>query len=116
MPEVTTHRSIDEVLLDLEQVLSDERSAVVSLEAASIDVINTRKTALQSELAVFVREHFVGRSEKLDSLRHQLQENLVLLVHARDAIRHRLGIEPPPIAPHHASVPAGSGSRVNLRG
>lgn len=116
MQEVTTNRSIDEVLLELEQVLSDERTALVSLEATSIDALNIRKIALQAELALFAREHFVTRADRLSSLRRQLQENLVLLVHARDVIQHRLGIEPAPIATHRASVPANAGSRLNLRG
>ncbi len=116
MQEVRPNRSIDVVLLELEQVLRDERTALLVLDAASIDAINTRKSVLESELATFVREHLVAHSERLSSIKKQLQENLVLLVHARDQIQHRLGLEPLSVVPHRASAPAVSGSRLNLRG
>jgi hypothetical protein len=63
-----------------------------------------------------VCEHLVTQSERLNSIKRQLHENLVLLVHARDQVQHRLGLEPPPIVSHRASVPAVSGNRLNLRG
>jgi hypothetical protein len=45
-----------------------------------------------------------------------LQENLVLLVHAREQVQRRLGIEPQPVNTHRPSTPASAGTRLNLRG
>ncbi len=116
MQEVRRNRCIDDVLLELRQVLCEEHTALVALDAASIDATNKRKAALESELATFAQGHFVAKSKGLVSIKQQLQENLVLLVQARDLIQHRLGIESPPTLLHRASAPAASGNRLNLRG
>lgn len=116
MQEVNRNRSIDGVLIELEQVLRDERSALLVLDAASIDAINCRKAKLEAELATCVREHHAAASDRLNGIKRQLQENLVLLVHARDQIHQRLGFVPAPIVSQRASTPAVSGCRLNLRG
>ena len=116
MQEVKPNRSIDVVLLELERVLRDERTALVALDAAAIGAISRNKAELESELATFVHQKVVTQSGRLINVKRQLQENLVLLVQARDFIQHRLGIEPRPAVSNRASTPAVSGSRLNLRG
>jgi hypothetical protein len=116
MQEAKRNRCIEDVLLELRQVLCEEHTALVALDNASIDATNKRKAGLESELATFARSHFVTKGDRLISIKQQLQENLVLLVQARDLIQHRLGIESPPTLSHRASAPAASGNRLNLRG
>jgi len=116
MQEVTNTRSIDEVLLDLEQVLNEERDALLSLDADSIDALNQRKSDLQSELSGYSGELSPQQERCLKQLKYRLRNSLILLIHARDHIQARLGIESPPVVPRLASKPAVGGNRLNLRG
>jgi hypothetical protein len=116
MQEVTTHRSINEVLVDLEQVLQEERTALLSLDASSIDELNQRKTGLESELSGYKGDLPVEQRSRLEHVRLQLRNNLVLLIHARDHIQARLGLERPSVVQRLASKPAVGGIRLNLRG
>jgi hypothetical protein len=117
MQEVTHKRCIDEVLVDLEQTLRDERTYLLALDATSIDALNPRKSGLERELLAFAPRELLDQRERLDTVRRQLQENLVLLIHARDEVQHRLGIDPQPvIVGTRPSSPAAAGKRLNLRG
>ncbi len=116
MQEVTTHRSINEVLVDLGQVLQEERTALLSLDATSIDELNQRKAALESELSGYDGELSLEQQDRLKQVRLQLRNNLVLLIHARDHIQARLGIERPSVVQRPASKPVVGGTRLNLRG
>ncbi len=116
MQEVTHKRCIDEVLVDLEQTLRDERKCLLALDATSIDALNPRKSGLERELLAFAPQELLGQRDRLDAVRRQLQENLVLLVHARDQVQRRLGIEEQPVVTTRPSNPAAAGTRLNLRG
>jgi len=116
MQEATSQRTINEALSDLEQVLQSEREALLSLDATSIDELTQRKTDLESELSSFRGAMSPGQQNRLRQIKLQLRNNLVLLIHARDHIQARLGIEQPPIVPRLASKPAAGGTRLNLRG
>jgi|GEM_PF-3486033 len=115
MQEVTNKRRVDEVLIDLEQILCEERKSLLALDAESIDALNPRKSSIERELLAFAPDELLGERERLDALRTRLQENLVLLVHAREQVQRRLGIELKPVASPRPSTPA-AGVRLNLRG
>ena len=104
------------MLLDLEEVLHKERDALLSLDATAIDALNGRKLDLESELSAYAHELSAAQLARLTQLKHQLRNNLILLIHARDHIQARLGIESPPIVPRCASKPVVGGNRLNLRG
>ena len=116
MQEVTTQRRIDEVLLDIEQVLQEERTALLSLDATSIDALNQKKSDLESELSGNKGELSPSHENHLRQLKLQLRNNLILLIHARDHIQAGLGIERPPVVPRPTSKPVVGGTRLNLRG
>ena len=116
MQEVTQRRDIDVVLTDLEQTLRDERSHLLALDAASIDALNPRKEGLEKELLAIAPSELLKHRSRLELIRRQLQENLVLLVHARDNVQHRLGIEAPPVVNSRPSSPIAAGVRLNVRG
>lgn len=116
MQEVTHKRSLDEVLLDLEQTLRDERKCLLTLDATSIDELNPKKAGLERELLAFTPQDLLEQRDRLDGIRRHLQENLVLLVHARDQVQRRLGIEEQPVITTRPSNPAAAGTRLNLRG
>jgi hypothetical protein len=116
MPEVTTHRSINEALVDLEQVLQEERTALLSLDATSIDELNQRKADIESALSGYAGELSLEQQDCLSQLRLKLRNNLILLIHARDHIQARLGMERPPVVQRPTSRPVVGGTRLNLRG
>jgi hypothetical protein len=116
MQEVTNKRCIDEVLVDLEQILRDERKYLVALDADSIDALNPRKTSVQRELLTFSPRDLLSQRPRIEAVRAQLQENLVLLVHAREQVQCRLGLEPQTIPVARASSTPAAGVRLNLRG
>jgi hypothetical protein len=115
MQEVPNKRCIDEVLVDLEQILRDERKYLLELDADSINALNPRKSGVERELLAFSPKDLLTHRERLNIVRSQLQDNLVLLVHAREQVQRRLGIESPPIPAARPSSPA-AGVRLNLRG
>ncbi len=115
MQEVANKRCIDEVLIELEQILRDERSSLLGLDAESIDALNPRKSNLERELLAFAPHELSNHRERLAAVRSQLQENLVLLVHAREQVQRRLGIEPQVVASARPSSPA-AGLRLDLKG
>ena len=115
MQEVTNRRGIDEVLTDLEQVLRDERKSLLALDADSIGALNPLKASVERELLAFAPHELTGQRDRLDGVRAQLQENLVLLVHAREQVQRRLGFEPQPVPVARPSSPA-AGLRLNLKG
>jgi len=116
MPEVTTHRSINEALVELEQVLHEEWTALLSLDATSIDELNQRKADLESALSGYAGELSLEQRDCLRQLRRKLRNNLILLVHARDHIQARLGMERPSVVQRPTSRPVVGGTRLNLRG
>ena len=116
MQEVTTQRRIDEVLLDIERVLQEERTALLSLDATSIDELNQKKADLQSELSGYRGELSPSQENNLRKLKLELRNNLILLIHARDHIQARLGIERPPVVARPTSKPVVGGTRLNVRG
>ena len=117
MQEVINKRCIDEVLVDLEQILRDERKYLIALDADSIDALNPRKTSVEQELLTFAPNELLPLRPRIEALRTQLQENLVLLVHAREQVQIRLGIDPQSsIATRNSVSTAAAGVRLNLRG
>ena len=116
MPEVTTHRSINEALVELEQVLHEEWTALLSLDATSIDELNQRKADLESALSGYTGELSLEQRDCLRQLRRKLRNNLILLIHARDHIQARLGMERPSVVQRPTSRPVVGGTRLNLRG
>jgi hypothetical protein len=115
MQEVSNRRCVDEVLVDLEQILRDERTYLLALDADSIDALNPRKSGVERELLAFAPQELLTQRERLHIVRNRLQENLVLLVHAREQVQRRLGIEPQPVHVSRPSSPA-AGVRLNLKG
>lgn len=115
MQEVPNKRCIDEVLVDLEQILRDERQYLLALDADSIDALNPRKSGVERELLAFAPQDLLTQRERLTLVRNQLRENLVLLVHAREQVQRRLGIEPQPVPVSRPSTPV-AGVRLNLKG
>jgi hypothetical protein len=116
MQEVTNHRSIDAVLIELQQVLHEERDALLSLDATQIDALNSRKLSLDKELATYDGDWTDSQQFRLEGLKQKLRNNLILLMHARDHIHSRLGIESAPVVSRPTSKPAVGGNRLNLRG
>lgn len=116
MQEVIYKRRIDEVLVDLEQLLTDEKKYLLDLDATSIDALNPRKTQVERELLAFAPEDLLSYRERLELVRRRIQENLVLLVHAREHIQRKLGIEPQGTGAGRPSSPVAAGTRLNLRG
>ena len=116
MQEVTYKRRVDEVLVDLEQLLSDERKYLLDLDATAIDALNQLKTQVERELLAFAPEELLSYRERLEVVRRRLQENLVLLVHAREQVQRKLGIEPQGAITCRPSNPVAAGTRLNLRG
>ena len=117
MQEVTNKRDINEVLVDLERILRDERKYLVALDADSIDALNPMKTRIEHELLTFSPQELFSQRPRIEAVRIQLQENLVLLVHAREQVQVRLGIAPQTNtgARHSNSTPV-AGVRLNLKG
>jgi hypothetical protein len=117
MQEVTNKRGINEVLVDLEQILRDERKYLVALDADSIDALNPMKICVERELLAFDPHEILSQRPRIEAVRIQLQENLVLLVHAREQVQLRLGIEPQTAAAaRNANSTPAAGARLNLKG
>ena len=117
MQEVTNRRDINEVLVDLEQILRDERKYLVALDADSIDALNPMKSSVERELLTFAPQELLSQRSRIEAVRIQLQENLVLLVHAREQVQIRLGIEPQTTAgPRNPNSTPAAGVRLNLKG
>jgi hypothetical protein len=117
MQEVTNKRDINEVLVDLEQILRDERKYLIALDADSIDALNPMKTSVEHELLTFSPQELLSQRPRIEAVRIQLQENLVLLVHAREQVQLRLGIEPQTnTGTRNSNSTPAAGVRLNLKG
>jgi hypothetical protein len=96
----------DEALTALEQLLRDERRAVVRLDAVCVERIAEEKQALMAALRDANPPLDRKGRARLRTLRASLYENALLLAHARDCLRDVLR------AFHTASVYPRSAARV----
>lgn len=79
----------DATLSRLEEILREERDAIVGLDVAAVERAAAAKHALLGVLRQAV-PLAPGVSERLRALRPALQQNLILLAHARDCLRDAL--------------------------
>lgn len=93
------------ILKQLEQLLADERAALVQLDRESIEAFATRKLELDAELQSAAREAPLGASEKdlLEHVRQAALSNQLLLAHARSCVQGVLTLLSPAHAPGYAA-------------
>lgn len=104
------------VLSRLEALLTEERAAIVSLDAASVERCADEKEALLGALLQGPPLD-AGLRAQLAMLRQALQHNLVLLAHARDCVRDALGaMRAGGLVPSGAGRPSRPGSRLHVTG
>jgi hypothetical protein len=114
--EVTTEKNVDNLLSELEQLLCNERQALLSFSAESIDEVNEKKALLQRELVACRHLLSVAHRERLQDLKRHLRHNLILLVHARNHIHGLLGLEPGSLVFRPSAKPTAGGIRLDMRG
>jgi flagellar biosynthesis/type III secretory pathway chaperone len=113
------------VLSALEQLLADERKALVRLDRDAIEAFATRKLELDAAL----RERCqltpleLGDRQLLERVRHAALENQLLLSHARSCVQGMLSLLAPHNAPGYSAPGHGSAGSahpppmaLNLRG
>lgn len=117
MQEQTHNQTLEQLLDRLVQVLADERSALIRMDAQAVENAAGEKSLLNDQ----IREHgaFLSPAQrlKLHSIQGQLQQNLILLAHARDFLHNALGITSTSQRPlGRPSSPHVAPARLDLRG
>lgn len=117
MQEQTHNQTLDQHLDRLGQVLADERTALIRMDSEAIESAAIEKNALSEA----IREQSASLSqlqrEKLRSIQGRVQQNLILLTHARDFLHNTLGISCTSQGPlARQSLPHVSPARLDLRG
>jgi len=79
----------DSVLSRLEALLAEERACIVALDAPGVERASDEKQALLDALRDGPALDAALRA-RVEALRPALQHNLILLAHARDALRDAL--------------------------
>jgi hypothetical protein len=97
---VSTHPA-QAVLEALETLLTQERVALVGLDADAIDAFATQKLELDQRLRDSVRNNPLGAAERdhLVRVRAQALSNQLLLSHARSCVQGVLSLLTPQAAP-----------------
>lgn len=112
------------LLLELEQLLSAERAALVKLDRDAIEAFATRKLELDAQLRQCVAQHPLVASEQqlLERVRQAALNNQLLLAHARSCVQGVLTLLAPANSPGYSAPGQPQGSAqppplaLNLRG
>lgn len=113
------------VLLELEQLLAEERKALVRLERDAIEAFAIRKLELDAALRERCKSAPLGLGDRrlLERVRHAALENQLLLAHARSCVQGILSLLAPHNAPGYSAPGHGSAGSahppplaLNLRG
>jgi flagellar biosynthesis/type III secretory pathway chaperone len=99
-PALELSKNAHEVLVALEQLLAEERTALVRLDRAAIEAFGLRKLELDEELRQLTEQQPLELSERklLERVRQAALENQLLLAHARSCVQGILSL----LAPHNA--------------
>ena len=94
-----------ELLMELEQLLSAERDALVRLDRDAIEAFATRKLELDAELRQLVAAQPLVSSERalLERVRQAALSNQLLLAHARSCVQGVLTLLAPGNAPGYSA-------------
>jgi flagellar biosynthesis/type III secretory pathway chaperone len=112
------------VLSALEELLADERKALVRLDRDAIEAFAIRKLELDAALRerCLLTPLELADRQLLERVRHAALENQLLLAHARSCVQGMLSLLAPHNAPGYSAPGHGSGSAhpppmaLNLRG
>lgn len=78
----------DELIRTMQGILRDEREAIRRLDAAAVGRATTAKEKLLRELQASADQgERAAYADALLQLKPELQQNLILLTHARDCLR-----------------------------
>jgi hypothetical protein len=111
----------EDAIIELEQLLDDERDAIRKLDGARVLIYAERKESLVRALGQGPGGKTLSKenAERLRALSPALRHNSVLLAHARDVLRDALAVARTELgagAPAHVS-PAGMIPRIlSVRG
>jgi hypothetical protein len=117
MLEATHPTTIDELLGELEQVLAEERLALIRVDAENIDRFAQRKSELSDLLALRRAELTQAHQQRFKTIQLDVRHNIILLVHAREYVQTRLALltgRVPTLRPF--SKTAAEPVRLDLRG
>jgi hypothetical protein len=115
--------SIDQILIDLDSLLSEEHKALKRLAADEIEQLATRKVELVEALARLLPPGGARGDDAsaLKRIREKQLHNQLLLVHARDSVRglisHVTGGSANNYSRHPSTVPpVREGARLHISG
>jgi flagellar biosynthesis/type III secretory pathway chaperone len=117
MQEALHTQSVDDLLESLEQVLSEERAALVKVDAEGIERAAQRKSELSDALGRRSSELTSAHRTRLASIHQNVRHNIVLLVHAREYVQTTLSLvtgQVPTLRPF--AKPVTEAVRLDLRG
>lgn len=99
-PAVELFQTAHAVLVALEQLLAEERTALVRLDRAAIEAFGQRKLELDEKLRQLTDQRPLELTERslLERVRQAALENQLLLAHARSCVQGMLSL----LAPHNA--------------
>jgi flagellar biosynthesis/type III secretory pathway chaperone len=102
---VTERSPASEVLLELEQLLSVEREALVKLDRDAIEAFATRKLELDAQLrqCVAAQALVAADRQQLERVREAALSNQLLLAHARSCVQGVLTLLAPGNAPGYSA-------------
>lgn len=117
MQDPESKPSIDQLLDQLSDVLSRERTALMSMDASQIEEMAEQKALLSESLRARRGEISAQQHATLTSLHGRVQQNMILLAHARDFLANALGMSENrmPLA-KRISLPQLETGRLSLRG
>ena len=102
---MTERSPASEVLLELEQLLSVEREALVKLDRDAIEAFATRKLELDAQLrqCVAAQALVAADRQQLERVRDAALSNQLLLAHARSCVQGVLTLLAPGNAPGYSA-------------
>ena len=102
---MTERSPASEVLLELEQLLSVEREALVKLDRDAIEAFATRKLELDAQLrqCVAAQALVAADRQQLERVREAALSNQLLLAHARSCVQGVLTLLAPGNAPGYSA-------------
>ena len=102
---MTERSPASEVLLELEQLLSVEREALVKLDRDAIEAFATRKLELDAQLrqCVAAQALVAADRQQLERVRDAALSNQLLLAHARSCVQGVLTLLAPANAPGYSA-------------
>lgn len=117
MQEATTNPNVTQLLDELAHVLSEERDALIHMDAEGIERTAATKATLSEELHRRREEFNDTNRARLRVIQTDVRHNLILLVHARDHIQSTLGIlTGRPTLPGQMHKAVAESVRLDLRG